>query len=189
MAVVAKKSEPQVDPTLVPSDPGFEVWKSAVPGIVALNRLGEYGRTRVELIKGHRTFNITPQERRMNQNSCARPDLDMFTNGILQPVILLDGEVDTPALRENPNVLDDKDIERIFKLKGQRFVDRLDQITNATALERLAELAREPRLHATVQQYEQIKARQHGIDAQVLETSVVGPEATADRKQRAVTPK
>lgn len=178
----------RVDPDLIPIDPGLELWKSTVPGIVAVNRLAEYGRKRVELIKGNRSFNITPQERRMNQNACALPELDPFTNGTLQPVSLIDDEPDTPALRENPNVLDDKDIEKIFRVKGEAFADRIAKITNPSTLNRLAEMAREPRLNATIQQYEQIKGRQRAIDKDVVD---VGPtaETTTERKPRAVTPK
>lgn len=178
-----------VDPNLVPVEPGLELWKSTVPGIVAVNRLGEYGRTRVEMIKGHRSVTITPQERRMNQNACAIPELDVFTNGTLQPVTLIDGEPDTAALRRNPNVVDDQDIERIFRLKGEAFAERIGLITNASTLGRLADLAREPRLNATIQQYEQIKARQRAVTKDVVEE--VGPtmEATPERKPRAVTPK
>lgn len=174
------------EPGAVPMDPGLEVWKNNVPGIVAINRLGEYGRVRVELVNGGRVFHITPGERRMNQTQCARADLDIFTNGTLQPVALLDDEPDTPALRENPNVLDDQDIERIFRLKGEAFAQRLDQVTNAGVLARLADLAREPRIRATVQQYELVKARQHAVEASPVLSATPARE---DRKQRAVTPK
>lgn len=173
------------EPGVVPVDPGVETWKSGVPGIVAINRLGEYGRVRVELIKGGRTFTITPGERRMNQNQCADTAMDVFTNGTLQPVDLLDDEPDTPALRQNPNIVTDQDIERVFRLKGEMFAERLEQITNPAALERLAELARDPRLRATVQQYEMVKARQRALS----DGAVTVSESVRERKQRAVTPK
>src|SRR4051794_30037083 len=178
----------KVDPTLVPLEPGLELWRNMVPGIVAINRSAEYGRKRVELIQGGRAFNITPQERRMNQNACARPELDVFTNGTLQPVTLLEDEPDTVALRQNPNVLDDKDIERVFRLKGEAFAERLAQVSNSATLSRLSDLAREPRLNATIQQYEQIKARQRVVDSEVVDMGPSAPPA-AERKPRAVTPK
>lgn len=176
-----------VDPELIPSDPGLELWRNAEPGTVAINCLGEYGRKRVELVKGGRTFTITPQERRMNQNACALPELDMFTNGTLQPVNLLDDEPDTPSLRQNPNVFDEADIAKVFKLRGEAFADRIAQVTNPVAFDRLADMARDPRYNATIQQYEQIKARQRLLTADV--TDVGGTTDTTERKPRAVTPR
>jgi hypothetical protein len=169
-------------------EPGLELWRNAAAGIVAINRIGEYGRTRVEVIHGDRTFHITPQERRMNQNVCARPELDFFTNGTLQPVVLLDDEEDTAALRQNPNVMAEADIEALFKIKGEAFAERLDHITNTATLGRLVALAREPRLNATVQQYELVKARQRALETEVADVNPDGASAP-ERRSRAVTPK
>ena len=188
MSPARKTALPRTDPDTVPVEPGLELWRNAAAGIVAINRLGDYGRTRVEVIHGDRTFHITPQERRMNQNVCARPDLDFFTNGTLQPVVLLDDEPDTASLRQNPNVMADTEIESLFKVKGEAFAQRLAQITNSATLERLVGLARDPRLNATVQQYELIKARQRVIEKDVTDVNPDGFNAPS-RTSRPVTPK
>lgn len=177
----------KVDPALIPPEPGIEVWKNRSEGTVALSRLGDYGRTRTELIKGGRVFHITPQERRMNQNQCAVEASDFFTNGTLAPIHLVDGEVDTEILRANPNTFEEVDIQKLFKIKGEAFAERLAEITSAAALDRFVELAREPRFGVTVHQYEMVKTRQAEIKAHEIEIAT-SPDQP-DRKPRAVTPK
>jgi hypothetical protein len=163
------------------------VWKNRSAGLVALQRLGDYGRTRTELVHGGRVFHITPQERRMNQNQVAVEALDPFTNGMLGPIHLVDGEVDTELLRANPNTFEDSDIQKLFKIKGEAFAARLEEVTSLAALDRFVELAREPRFGVTVHQYEMVKARQAAIKAHEVEVN--SPAEQPDRKPRAVTPK
>jgi hypothetical protein len=187
--VATKKQSPKpaVDPDLVPSDPGIEVWQNTTPGTVYITRIGEYGKRLSELIYGGRVFSITPQERRLNQNACARPGFDMFTNGTLQPMTLLDGEPDTPRLRQNPNMVDEKEIPKLFRLRGEAFAERINTITNTATISRLLELARDARYNVTVQQFEMLRRRERAI-AGDTETDTPAPSGDAGLP-RAVTPK
>jgi hypothetical protein len=113
MPTTAKKTPARpVDPSLVPSESGVEVWRNATAGLVYINRIGEYGRKFSELIQPGRAFQVTPTERRLNQNSVALAEFDVFTNGTLEPVDLIDDEPDTEKLRNNPNLITDKDVRR-----------------------------------------------------------------------------
>ncbi|QBQ74866.1 hypothetical protein [Caudovirales GX15bay] len=153
-----------VDPDLVPKDSGVEVWRNASAGKVYINRIGEYGRKFSEVISAGRAFQITPTERRLNQSACAQADLDMFTNGTLEPVNLLDDEPDTERLRTNPNLITDRDMRALFRLKGEVFRQRIEQITNTAAIHRLLEAARDERYNASLAQFEALKLRKITLD-------------------------
>lgn len=137
-----------------------ETWRNDTHGIVTINRVGEYGRKVVDIVHGGRTFELTPQERRMNQHACANTTLDMFTNGTLRPIDLIEDEPDTELLKTNPNTFSDEDLPKLFRLKAIQFAERIGLITNSAVLSRIAELARDPGLEATLAQYEAIKARE-----------------------------
>lgn len=175
------------DPDLVPQEPDVEQWKNATAGTVHIIRLGDYGKPQSELIYSGRVFTITPQERRRNQNAFATPALDMFTNGTLEAVSLIDGEPDTPRLRSNPNMLDEKEIPRVFKLRGENFNERIATITNPATISRLLELARDPRLNATVHQYETLRRRERTLNGEAESESPAQP--AGDGLPRAVTPR
>lgn len=136
-----------------------ETWKNDTAGTVVINRVGEYGRRVVDLIHGGRQFQITPEERRMNQNAAHSAEVDLFTNGTLRPINLVDDDPDTEQLRNNPNILGEDDLPKLFELKGEVFRQRLTEIENPAVLERLAELSRDPRFDASLSQYEAIKTR------------------------------
>lgn len=188
--MVATKKAPAkpVDPEAVPQEPGIETWRNTTAGTVYITRIGEYGKRVSELIYGGRVFSITPQERRLNQNACATPTLDMFTNGTLEAVSLIDGEPDTPRLRNNPNMLDEKEIPRLFKLRGENFSERIATITNPATIARLVELAREPRMNATVAQFEMLRRRERALAGEQESEAPATPASDAGIP-RAVTPK
>jgi hypothetical protein len=104
MSPATKRQPRQIaDTDPIPVEQGVETWRNGSAGIVVINRVGEYGRRISDSIHGGRVFQITPQERRMNQGACALPTQDPFTNGTLHPQTLLDSEPDTAFLRENPS--------------------------------------------------------------------------------------
>lgn len=137
-----------------------ETWENQTNGVVAINRVGEYGRKQVDLIQGGRRFQVTPQERRMNQNATNSAEQDIFTNGTLRPIDLLDDDPDSEKLRTNPNILGEDELPRIFALKGEHFRQRIAEITNPATLAKIVELARDPQFDATLFQYETVKQRE-----------------------------
>ena len=164
----------------------METWHNTTDCTIYVTRIGEYGKRSTELVYGRRNLTITPQERRINQQACAIPEQDVFTNGTLQPTSLIDGEPDTERLRSNPNMLDTKEIDRLFKLRGETFQERIGNITNIATIARLLELARDPRRNATVHQYEILRRRERAITGEQEPKPAIEPE---DDMPRAVTPK
>jgi hypothetical protein len=192
----ATKRAPQRVPTAtepIPVKASVETWKNDTAGTVVINRVGEYGRRMVDLIHGGRQFQITPEERRMNQNAAHSADLDNFSNGTLRPIDLLDDDPDTEKLRNNPNILGEKDLPMLFETKGEVFRQRLAAIENPAVLDRLADLARDPRFDASLAQYEMIKSRivEMRTDAPAEETDTKPGRRPASEPVlgRAVTPR
>lgn len=185
----AVATRPTTDPDLVPQDADLEVWRNTTPGTAFITRVGEYGRRYSELIYGSRTFSLTPQERRLNQSGYASGELDMFRNGTFQPVTLLEGEPDTPSLRENPNILTDRDILKIFKLRGEAFIERMGQITSDAVLARILDMARDPRNNVTLAQYNDIKARQVELRGEADDTPPPNQDPNTGGLPRPVTPR
>lgn len=161
-----------------------EVWKNATVGQVVIQRSSPNGLVRHELITGERTFSISPDDRRMNQNLAANSDLDLFANGTLQPVNL--PEDTEPGLLENPNHIPDSQLPSFFRLQIRTFTKRIEAITNMAMLERLRELG--PGQDATVRQMEVIGARLAEVSPRVNP-----PEEETDsqgmRRVRPVTPR
>jgi hypothetical protein len=197
---VAARVPTDTEPIPVFAD--VETWQNETQGVVVINRVGEYGRRADDLIQGGRRFQVTPQERRMNQNAVNSADQDVFTNGTLRPLDLLEGDPDTKRLLANPNILDEDELPKIFVLKGEMFRQRIAEITNPSAIARLIELARDPGYEATLFQYECVKRRELELRGDldepkakaVLAGNGAGPQAGADPKTsgelpRGVTPR
>jgi len=151
---------------LAPKPPGFnpddndlEVWKNVTESLVILKRVGAYGVQNHETIQAGRSFGIKPEERRLNQHEAANPDLDVFANGILRPIKLIDEDPDSFALWDNPNNFSDEEARGYLQFKGEFFLEVLEKITNATAVQRLRNVALDPRVDGTVSQMSMIDAR------------------------------
>lgn len=138
-----------------------EVWKNATKSqIVLLRHGGPGGAPRHEMITGDRTFSISPEERRMNQNMAANPDLDVFCNGMLQPVQLL--EETEAEMTENPNHIPEEQLPRLFRLHHRTFDKRIQEISNPIVLQRLIDIG--PDQDATVRQIELIQTRLNQVN-------------------------
>lgn len=158
----------------------LEVWKNAGQARIVIQRLSSDG-PRHEMIAGGRTFTISPRERQLNQNLAATPGLDVFANGMLFPVELLEATEDT--VRTNPNHLSDDQLPALFKLHYRTFAKRMSEISNPIVLERLLTIAPE---HATIKQLEMIKER---IAELCPEQKPPEVDDSGEPKIRAVTPR
>jgi hypothetical protein len=73
---------------------------------VVINRLDHRGElTKHDIVDPGKKFNLTTEERRMNQELAARADMDVFSNGQLQPVRILDDVDDAREIASNPNLM------------------------------------------------------------------------------------
>lgn len=183
----ARRVPTATEPIAVNAD--VETWQNETQGTVVINKVGEYGRRVVELVHGGRRFQVTPQERRMNQNAAHGSDQDIFSNGTLRPVSLIDDDPDTERLLANPNILAADDLPKLFTLKGDKFRERIGQITNEATLARVLELARDHRNDASLSQYEALKEREIELRSEVTDPKTSKSDPTPERTPRPVTPR
>lgn len=149
-----------------------ETWKNPTEGRVWVNRLDHRGEPkRVEIIGAGRTFHVTPEERRLNQEMASSQDLDIFTNGTLTPIRLLGtDEAEAAAFAANPNLMTEGDMRSLVG-KPKRgatdaFAERLSEIRNGATLQRLLALAREE--DAPLSRVEAIEARLREVSPAVV---------------------
>lgn len=152
--------------------PNLETWKNVTRGRVVLKRYDRLmGRLKAEMIGAGKTFHISPEDRRFNQDEAANEDLDVFSNGILCPVRLLDTEEDAREIAANPNLLSESDIVGLFEGHWRTFEKRIGDIRNLNTLERILEVGQER--DATVKQIATIEER----IAQLTPQTVTGQDA------------
>lgn len=181
---------------------GMETWKNPTAGRVWINRRDHRGDLKkVELIGSGKTFHLTADERRANQEMAYNADLDVFANGTLSPVRLVGSEEEAAAFAANPNHMTEDDMRALVnkpKAKTEAFAERLGSIGNAATLGRLLAIAKDE--DAPISRVEAIQARLAEVSpsfAQQVSTAAKpgSPEAAAgpstSRRQgnsRGVTP-
>ena len=175
------------------TQPELEMWENASNSQIFIQKFNTQGQIVHELVSGRRRVHISPAERRMNQEVAADDELDMFKNGTLVPVRLVDAEADTPELQANVNAMSDTAMKAMFRSQIKTFTAKVNEIGNPIALRRLLEIANE--LDASIKQVEVINARLSQLSPDVTETSIMSGGAAAtrapasDRAPRGVTPK
>ena len=172
-----------------------EVWQNMSKGRVSVLKLDRNGDTRHELIRGGQKFNITSEERQLNMDRAASDELDVFKNGFLTPVRLLEDSDDYTEIAANPNLLGESELEAMFDLHWKQFQAKVEDISNMLTLQRLLEIAESDDVNVTVKQHQTIKSRIAEISpiAQEIESTVeqVG-HVRGDRgpsEGRSVTPR
>lgn len=120
----------------------LEVWKNTTAGLRWCEVTDRQGRQTTRLVKGGRTFTITPFERQLNQDAAAEPELDHFRNGTF---ILIKKAVDTDMAEiESPDSLTDAEIlGTVHELmaKNMTVSQALKGIKSPVALQRIYERA------------------------------------------------
>lgn len=172
-----------------------ETWKNVTKGRVSIIMLDSHGQKRHELIGSNRTFQLTPAERMMNQHSAANEKLDVFANGTLQPVALIDGLPPELALVPSTNHVADGEIVDLFSLAPELFNARIAEIDNDVALRAMLATAEDPATDARISQVRALEARLAEVgDATPthVKPSVSGDDVTIGRSSgvsKAVTPR
>jgi hypothetical protein len=120
-----------------------ETWKNVTAGTVVLKRLDHRGElTRDEIVIGDKSFHITSAERRLNQESAADEELDVFKNGTLHPLRLIEDSEEALEIASNPNLMSESDMQVLIKAHFKTFAKGLSDIGNVTTLQRLLSMAR-----------------------------------------------
>lgn len=146
------------------SDQKHETWKNATQGRIFLKKYNQKGEMAAEMIPGGKVFQISPNERRINAELAATPDLDFFQNGQLTPVRLIETEEDAKEIASNPNLMAESDMVDLFKGHWKTFEARVGEISNLTTLRRLLEIAQSDQVDAKVRQVEAVKQKIEEID-------------------------
>ncbi len=136
-----------------------ETWQNVGRGRVVVLKFDRNGDVRHEMVRGGQKFTITSEERLLNMDRAAKEELDVFKNGFLTPVRLLDDAEDYQEIASNPNLLSEAELTEMFNLQWKAFEFKVNNISNSLTLERLAELAESEDVNVTHKQFQVIKAR------------------------------
>jgi hypothetical protein len=168
-----------------------EVWQNSSQGMVGIVKLDRRGEITAEAVNGGAKFSLSVEERLLNQDRAASKDQDLFLNGTLVPIRLIETAEGAAEIAHNPNIMAESEMQGLFKLHWKKFETSVGEITNEVALRRLRSLAEEH--DATLRQVQVIDDRLAEVAPQTfVEVSSVGSGATAgtgERQPKAVTPR
>ena len=116
------------------------------------------GMTMAKEIGPRENIQLSVRERRANQFIAARKEQDLFTNGTLAPVKLVDSADDFSELANEPNVKSETELKNLFKLSAAQFKKALAEINNLRVLERIQEIAEDDKTNTTLAQSKAIIA-------------------------------
>ena len=160
------------------SDSGKETWENIGKGDVFVLTFDHTGRLKSVPVRSGGKVTMSIEERQLNQERAFSSDVDMFSNGRLSPIRLVDTADDYEKIANNPNHISESDMNDILKLKGKAFSERINEITNAVALERMFELASDETANVSMTQFRSLEKRLaevRGDVAEVAEVETVTP--------------
>lgn len=168
-----------------------ETWKNATRGKVVVLKYDMRGNLIHELVHGGGAFTLSKEERLLNMDRAANENLDVFKNGTLVPVRLLDGDEEAAEIASNPNLITEDDMKSLFKAHWKTFEAKVAAIGNPLTLQRMLQLAEDEETGATIKQQKTIKARLDEVQPQpfVERQTLAGPRIGGEiRPQPSVTP-
>lgn len=118
-----------------------EVWKNVARSRHWVKKFSTQGGTVDVILQSGQRFEVTPSERRLNQEMCADPSLDLFANGTFQYVRLSADHEDNEAIESNPNHLSDDEMWKLLLGNTNSFKKRVEGIESQGAIERMIVLA------------------------------------------------
>ena len=121
----------------------LETWENIAKSSHILKKYTSRGNGDMadEMIHGNKTFHVTTQERKINQEMAASPQDDPFANGRFSPVRLVDTADDLAEIAANPNLMGESDMVALVKGSLKALKERLAQVENQVVVERLLEVA------------------------------------------------
>jgi hypothetical protein len=143
-----------------------ETWKNATHGRHGVVKFDKRGNIEHELVGPGKTVLLTPEERALNQDRAWDDSQDVFKNGTMTPVRLLDTTEDAKEIASNPNLKSEDELRDMFKLHWKKFEAEVEQIGNTLTLERLRDIAQEG--DATVRQVNVIEARMSDLQGEAF---------------------
>lgn len=138
-----------------------ETWTNPGKGQVYILTFDARGNLGSTVVRPNGKIVISTEERLLNQDRAATEGSDVFKNGSLTPVRLIESAEDYQEIASNPNLLSEDDMKDLFKLKAADFKKRLGDINNIIALDRMHELATDENseINTTVAQLKALESR------------------------------
>lgn len=143
------------------TDLEYEVWENQSAGIVYVHVTDPINpnlRPDRMIPPGGRV-SITTRDRRINQQQIVDRAFDMFINGLLTPVQLVETASDFEEIKSQPNVKSESELKELFDLTAAKFKTELQGLTNTRILQRMHDMAEQDEVKATHSQVKAIEAR------------------------------
>lgn len=145
-----------------------ETWENVSGSQVYLKTYNFRGEDKTLHIRPGQRGSLTAGERQINQDAIPNNLNDPFTNGMLIRVdagvkLISDGEEEAAVL--SPNAIDDDELRKMFSWKGtKKFKERLEEMTSIYPVKRLARLAEDEEVGASLAQVRLIEERISELD-------------------------
>jgi hypothetical protein len=141
-----------------------ETWENPTRSNIWIKTFDPQHNLRSERIKPQGKIAVSVEERLINQDLAWDPKDDVFKNGTLVPMRLIESAEDYAEHANNPNNLSESDMVDLFKLSAAKFKDRLEEIENIAALDRIVELSETDSTGATMAQVKAAAARLDAVN-------------------------
>lgn len=168
----------------------LEHWRNPHRNRVQVQMTDERGNMSAVLVGPGKNIHIKPEDRRYNSELAFNADMDVFKNGSLTPVRLIEGDEDEAEISANPNHIGEEEMHKLLKEHHKKFDARLAEITNTSTVERMLEIATAEDADVTVRVVSKLRERLEKLQpSNVTETTPLGNVHDTPREGfRPVTP-
>lgn len=144
-----------------------EAWQNTSRGSVYVKKYGARGEETTVRVLGGQVVTLSPEERRLTTMAIPPKNkhLNVFENGVLVPLQLVDSAEDYEEIASNPNLLGDSDIREALREKTPTLKKTLAEISNVNLVRRFQELAAEEEDKMTMPKIRAIEARLEELTA------------------------
>lgn len=120
----------------------FEEWSSTIAGevYVKVTRGNEIIDQRVP---SGGTVLLSTEDRQLNQRLAYSPDADVFSDGTLVPVVLLDTAEDYEDIKANPNLMSIPEMKELLNMNTNAFKKAIKDISSLRTLHLIRGFAEE----------------------------------------------
>lgn len=137
----------------------LETWQNACKGRIGVLKFDRFGQLKSETIRPGAKVQVTVEERQINSERAATKGLDVFNNGYLVPVKILEDTEDAKEIASNPNLMSESDLKKLFKGTQKAFASKVNAITNTQTLRRLLDMTEDEEIGATVKHQKIVENR------------------------------
>lgn len=144
-----------------------EAWQNTSRGSVYVKKYGARGEETTVRVLGGQVVTLSPEERKLTTMAIPPKNkhLNVFENGVLVPLQLVDSAEDYEEIASNPNLLGDSDIREALREKTPTLKKILAEISNVNLVRRFQELAAEEEDKMTMPKIRAIEARLEELTA------------------------